>query len=73
MESIKTNKIYIPEVKGYTPVQLSLAGPKPNFEVVRLLFRYGAKLTVHDYQTNDNIIQLACSTNDNQIIEYVVN
>ena len=65
MESMKTGKIYTPEANNYTPIQLSLVGPKPNSEVIRLLFKFRAKLTVIDYQTIDNIMHLACRSNNN--------
>ena len=31
------NGIYIPEVKGFTPIQLNLVGPKPHPEVIGVL------------------------------------
>ena len=58
-------------MRGLTPLQLNLVGPKPYIEVIRLLFIYEANQKVREKSTNNNILHLACLCNDNKVLEFV--
>ena len=66
------NGPFIPEVQGFTPLQLALVSPKPNYLVVKLLFAYGADQSIREKSTNNNIMHLASTSGDIELIKYVV-